>query len=59
MNYKLILQEDANVPLNLLTRPELTVDEWLSHRFRHIPGSMIGSIVWDMGLVKKLWFLIL
>ncbi len=55
MNYKLILQEDANVPLNLLTRPELTVDEWLSHRFRHIPGSMIGSIVWDMGLESEAW----
>lgn len=52
---KLILQEDANVPLNLLTRPELTIEEWLSHRFRHIPQSMIGTIVWDMGLESEAW----
>ena len=45
MNCKLILQEDANVPLNLLTRPDLTIDQWLQHRFRNIPDSMIGSIV--------------
>ena len=45
MDRNLLLQEDANVPLNLLTSPDLTITEWLAHRFRHIPDSMIGTIV--------------
>ena len=55
MDRNLLLQEDANVPLNLLTSPDLTITEWLAHRFRHIPDSMIGTIVWDMGLESEAW----
>ncbi len=55
IEHKLILQEDANVPLNLMTRPEMTLEAWLAHRFRFIPGSMVGAIVWDMGIESEAW----
>jgi hypothetical protein len=52
---RLVLQEDAHAPLDLMGLPDLALDDWLRHRFHHIDGSKVDTIIWDMGMESEAW----
>ncbi len=48
---RLILQEDANMPLGLPV--DMPIGDWIKHRFDPWEGSMVDAVAWDIGLESE------
>ena len=48
-----ILQEDANCPMNMMLTDDLTIEQYLQHRFEHIYPETTSAIIWDLGLESE------
>lgn len=50
-----MLQEDAVNPFSLFLRDDLTIEEYISHRFANIPSETVSAILWDCGFESEAW----
>ena len=50
-----ILQDDAVNPFTFFLKDNLTPDQYIEHRFRHMHSEYISAIIWDSGLESEAW----